>query len=192
MPNWCNNVVEISHEDPAMVERVRKAFDAGSLLEEFIPVPADLQITASPGTTDEALREQYDANIAKHGYATWYEFCVNEWGTKWDIGSDGQPAQDLGTDFGKGLILNFDSAWSPPVGAFEKLSEMGFSIRAYYYEPGMCYAGVWEDGNDDYYDLSGLDSNAAKEALPDELDIMFAISENMAEWEEMNAEGEDD
>lgn len=188
MPNWCNNVVEISHEDPAMVERVRKAFDAGSLLEEFIPVPADLQITASPGTTDETLREQYDANIAKHGYATWYEFCVNEWGTKWDIGSDGQPAEDNG----KGLILNFDSAWSPPVGAFEKLSEMGFSIRAYYYEPGMCYAGVWEDGNDDYYDLSGLDSNAAKEALPDELDIMFAISENMAEWEEMNAVGDDE
>ena len=29
MPNWCNNSVEIYHEDPAMIERVREAFNKG-------------------------------------------------------------------------------------------------------------------------------------------------------------------
>jgi len=188
MPNWCNNTVEITHEDPAMIERVRKAFNDGALLQEFIPVPADLQITSSPGTTDVALREQYDANVAKHGYATWYDFCVGEWGTKWDIGADGNPAADLGTDFGKGLILGFDSAWSPPVGAYEKLMDLGFTIKAYYYEPGMCFAGIWEDGNDDYYEFGSMNSEQVAEEFPAELDEMFCISESMAEYEEENKE----
>ena len=46
MPNWCNNSVEIYHEDPAMIERVREAFNKGALLAEFIPIPKDLQIVA--------------------------------------------------------------------------------------------------------------------------------------------------
>jgi hypothetical protein len=65
---------------------------------------------------------------------------------------------------------------------------LGFTVRAYYYEGGMCYAGIWEDGQDDYYDLSGMDSAQVKEQLPTELDEMFCISEYMAEWEEENAE----
>ena len=52
----------------------------------------------------------------------------------------------------------------------------------------MCFAGVWEDGVDDYYDLSGLDSEGVKEELPAVLDEMFCISEYMAEWEEENQE----
>jgi hypothetical protein len=69
---------------------------------------------------------------------------------------------------------------------------MGFSVRAYYYEGGMCFAGVWEDFNDDYYDLSGMDSEAVKEELPAVLDEMFCISEYMAEWEEENKEEEEE
>ena len=167
-----------------MLERVRKAFNGEGLLQEFIPVPADLQITASPGTTDEALRAQYDANIAKHGYATWYDFCVGQWGTKWDVGADGQPAQDIPG----GLILSFDSAWAPPTGAYEKLEDLGFSIRATYYEPGMCFAGIWDNGHDDYYEYSGMSSEEVAETLPVELDEAYCISESMAEWEAENAE----
>jgi len=29
MPNWCNNSVEIYHDDPKMIERVRTAFNGG-------------------------------------------------------------------------------------------------------------------------------------------------------------------
>jgi hypothetical protein len=52
----------------------------------------------------------------------------------------------------------------------------------------MCFAGVWEDGYDDYYDLSGMDSAAVQEELPAVLDEMFCISEYMAEYEEENLE----
>ena len=30
MPNWCNNSVEIYHDDPKMIERVRTAFQGVS------------------------------------------------------------------------------------------------------------------------------------------------------------------
>lgn len=179
MPNWCNNTVEITHEDPAMIERVRKAFNEGALLQEFIPIPQELRDATADFTVNESLVEKY-------GYSNWYDFCVNEWGTKWDIGADGYEAQDGNG----GLILTFDSAWSPPCGAYEKLVVLGFSIRAYYYEPGMCYAGIWEDGHDDYYDYSGMDSAQVAEEFPPALDEMFCISESMAEWEEEQAEEE--
>jgi hypothetical protein len=190
MPNWCNNSVEIYHEDPAMIERVREAFNKGALLNEFIPVPESLQIVAgSVGDPDEQkkLLEDTERNRQVHGYGNWYDFCVNEWGTKWDIGADGNPAQDIPG----GLMLGFESAWAPPCAAYEKLTEQGFRIRAMYYESGMAFAGIWEEGNDDYYEYGGLDSAGIAEALPVELDEAFGISESAAEWEAENAEDEE-
>ena len=193
MPNWCNNSVEIYHADPAMIERVRKGFDDGGLFSELLPCPQELTDTVSDtvsgfmGEDKQAAHEaQQKANLEKYGYANWYDYCVNEWGTKWDVGADGNPAQDIPG----GLMLGFDSAWSPPIGAYEKLTEQGFRIRAMYYEPGMAFAGVWEEGQDDYYDYSGLDSAGIAEALPVELDEAFGISESAAEWEAENAEEE--
>ena len=185
MPNWCNNSVEIYHDDPAMIERVRTAFNDGRLLDEFIPVPQALRDTVS-GFMGEDKRAEHEAqqaaNVEKHGYANWYDFCVNEWGTKWDIGADGNPAQDIPG----GLMLGFESAWAPPVNAYEKLFYMGFKIRAMYFEPGMAFAGIFEDGQDEYYEYGGLDSKGIAEELPVELDEAFGISESAAEWEEEN------
>ena len=191
MPNWCNNSVEIYHDDPAMIERVRKAFNGEGLLQEFIPVPEDLRntVSGSMGEDKRADHEaQQEANLQKHGYNDWYSFCVNEWGTKWDIGADGNPAQDIPG----GLMLGFDSAWSPPIAAYEKLMDQGFRIRAMYFEGGMAYAGVWEDGQDDYYEYGGLNSEQIAETLPVELDEAFGISESVAEWEAENQEEENE
>jgi hypothetical protein len=173
-----------------MIERVRKAFDGEGLLNEFIPIPQDLRdiVAGSVPVEQEAehkLKEEF--NRMTYGYTNWYDFCVNEWGTKWEIGADGNPAQDIPG----GLMLGFDSAWSPPIGAYEKLADMGFRIKAMYYEPGMAFAGIWEDGQDDYYDYSGLDSAGIAEELPVELDEAFGISESAAEWEAENAEDEE-
>jgi hypothetical protein len=190
MPNWCNNSVEIYHDDPKMIERVRTAFNGEGLLQEFIPVPQALRDTVS-GSMGEDKRAEHEAqqadNVEKHGYANWYDFCVNEWGTKWDIGADGNPAQDIPG----GLMLGFDSAWAPPCGAYEKLMAMGFRITAMYYESGMAFAGVWDNGDDDYYEYGGMDSKEIADTLPAELDEAFGISESVAEWEAENAEDEE-
>jgi hypothetical protein len=191
MPNWCNNSVEIYHEDPEMLERVRTAFNDGRLLAEFIPVPQSLKIVAGcVGDPDEQkkLEEDTERNRQVHGYGNWYDYCVNEWGTKWDVGADGNPAQDIPG----GLMLGFESAWAPPCAAYEKLTEQGFRIRAMYFEPGMAFAGIWEDGIDDFYEYGGLDSAGIAEELPVELDEAFGISESVAEWEEENKEEENE
>jgi hypothetical protein len=73
----------------------------------------------------------------------------------------------------------------------ERLTEMGFGVKLYYYEPGMCFAGIWEDGNDDYYEYGDMSSDEVAETLPAELDEMFCISESMAEWEAENAENDE-
>jgi hypothetical protein len=191
MPNWCNNSVEIYHEDPAMIERVREAFNKGALLNEFIPVPESLHIVAGcVGDPDEQkkLEEDTARNLAVHGYGNWYDYCVNEWGTKWDIGADGNPAQDIPG----GLMLGFESAWAPPTTAYGKLEEQGFRIRAMYYEPGMAFAGIYEDGMDDFYEYGSMSSTEIVETLPEELDEAFGISESVAEWEEENKEEENE
>ena len=192
MPNWCNNTVEIYHDDPAMIERARKAFNDAKFLNEFVPVPEALQIVAGRVGADDnpeqiKLQEQTMLNLSTYGYATWYDYCVNEWGTKWDVGGDGYEAQDIPG----GLMLTFESAWAPPVAAYDKLEAQGFRIRAMYYEPGMGFAGVYEDGHDDYYEYGGMNSAAIAEELPAELDEAFGISEDVAQWEEENKEEAD-
>jgi hypothetical protein len=173
-----------------MIERVRTAFNDGRLLAEFIPIPQSLKIVAGcVGDPDEQkkLEEDTARNKEVHGYGNWYDYCVNEWGTKWDVGADGNPAQDIPG----GLMLGFESAWAPPCAAYEKLTEQGFRIRAMYFEPGMAFAGVWEDGIDDFYEYGGLDSAGIAEELPPELDEAFGISEDVAQWEAENAEEEE-
>lgn len=192
MPNWCNNTVEIYHDDPAMIERARKAFNDAKFLNEFVPIPESLQIVSGRCGADDnpeqiALEAAQKSNIEQHGYKDWYDFSVNEWGTKWDVGGDGYEAQDIPG----GLMLTFESAWAPPVAAYDKLEAQGFRIRAMYYEPGMGFAGVYEDGHDDYYEYGGMNSAAIAEELPAELDEAFGISEDVAQWEEENKEEAD-
>jgi hypothetical protein len=191
MPNWCNNTLELAHEDPAMIERARKAFADGKLLNEFVPVPESLHIVAGrvgDGDEQRKLEEDTARNIEVHGYANWYDYCVNEWGTKWDVGGNdyNEPIQETPNK----IIMSFDSAWAPPTTAMDKFEALGFSVRLYYYEPGMGFAGIYEDGHDDYYEYGGLNAEQIAEELPEALDEMFNISEDVAMWEEENAEEE--
>jgi len=193
MPNWCNNTVTLEHSDPAMIERAKAAFLDGKFLNEFIPVPEDLHIVAgsvgakgSPEQNELEAKEQ--ANREKHGYSTWYDFCVNEWGTKWDVGGDDGYVQDIEG----GLMLSFDSAWAPPTNAYEKLVELGFKVHATYFESGMMFAGDWDNGADDYFELSGMSAAEVIAELPPELNEAYGISDMIAEWEEENTEAEDE
>lgn len=192
MPNWCNNTVTLEHKDPAMIARAKAAFLDGRLLDEFIPVPKSLHIVSGRCGDDDnpeqiALEAAQKRNIEVHGYKDWYDWSVNEWGTKWDVGGNDGTYNDIEG----GIILGFDSAWSPPIQAYEKLFYMGFKIRAMYYESGMAFAGIYEDGSDEYYEYGGMNSDQIAEELPAELDEAFGISESVAEWEAENAEDEE-
>ena len=190
MPNWCANTLVLQHDEPAMIDRAVAAFKEGRLLDEFIPVPKDLQITSGfLGDAEEQakLEAQQQANNKKYGYATWYEYCVNEWGTKWDVGDEygyTHSNEHMAT-------FAFDSAWSPPINAYTKLEELGFRVDAMYYESGMGFCGIYDECGDDYYELGGMSSDEVKDAIPAGLDAEFSISESMAEWEAENPEDDE-
>jgi hypothetical protein len=193
MPNWCNNYLELEHEDPAMIERARKAFAEGKLLEEFCPVPSSLHIVAGRVGSDEepeqiALVEQEAANIATHGYTNWYDYCVNEWGTKWDVGGDG----GMATEGVNHIEMNFDSAWAPPIAAMEKFQDLGFKVKLVYWESGMCFCGIYDENGDDYLDYTDMSADEVEANINSEVDECMCIVENLREWEEDNAEEEEE
>ena len=187
MPNWCNNNLTLTHEDPAMIQRAYDALERGEFLNEFIPVPADLQITSGylgNGDEQKELERKTAENREKYGYGNWYDYCVGEWGTKWDVGGQGQ--SDIHPD-GKMLHTTFDSAWSPPVNAYVKLEELGFGVNAMYYEGGMAYAGAYGEGGDEEINLEGMSADDVENHYP-EIDEAFGISESMREYEAENEE----
>ena len=74
---------------------------------------------------------------AETGYTSWYEWCCNSWGTKWNS------SEGVRDDQRTRICLTFDTAWSPPMPIVDGLSEMypktKFSLR--YYEAGMGFKG---------------------------------------------------
>jgi hypothetical protein len=183
MPNWCNNNLTLTHEDPAMIQRAYDALERGEFLQEFIPVPEQLKIVAGcVGDPDEQKKLEADTarNVEELGYGNWYDYCVSEWGTKWDCGEQG--ASDIHPG-GKMLHTFFDTAWAPPVAAYEKLEALGFGVEAMYYEPGMGYAGAYSDGCDNPIELDGLSADEIEQNYP-ELDECFGIAEMMREYQE--------
>jgi hypothetical protein len=196
MPNWCNNTVELGHEDPTKLKEAVDAFNKGEFCNYAIPVPESLKIVAGRVGADDnpdqiKLEEDTARNLEVHGFANWYDFCVARWSTKWDVGGDDGYAQEL-NEGDTSITLSFDSAWSPPIGVYEALVEQGFTVKAYYYEPGMCYAGVWDNGDDNYYELGSMDSKQIREEIDPELDEVMGISESVEMWEEENKEEENE
>lgn len=148
MPNWCLNKLTVSHTDKAAMDRFVAAYNKGTLCQEFLPVPE--------GYFDDDR---------------WYDWCVSNWGTKWDVGADegtekeehyGLKATVVDWNNGKSIEANcsFDSAWSPPIGLYDKLVELGYKVHASYFEPGMAYCGIYTDGYDNYIEYK------TKEGIP--------------------------
>ena len=154
-------------------------------MTQFFPCPQELRDTTSGFFSDPVEQAKLDAqqaaNQLKYGYPTWYEWMIDNWGTKWDFGDDNA---DTGYKPGDTeLILTFDTAWSPPVEFYANMvNELGYDIKAYYYEPGMAFCGIWDNGEDTSYKIP---SNSAKvvDIIPSALDELFNISAGMAEWE---------
>ena len=190
MPNYCNNTVQITGPKKK-IQAIKKAMQAGKFLNHLYPMPVELENTTADGSDNEEL-------IKKTGYSDWYGWCTSEWGTKWEI-SEGYPEEPEITKWSKGdemLNWSFDSAWSPPIGAYahylDKNSDV--SIFATYYEPGCDFMGVWDSGDDRCYCPGDYDSEDDFWTTEDGqlLDDNYNIVETKAEWEaEQEAEKED-
>ena len=119
MPNWCYNYALITHQNPEKIAQLVKTIEDGKTFEHFIPLP--------DGEWD-------------------YDFCVDNWGTKWEICHPQINAQD-----DKMIDVYFETAWSPPIGVFEAMKKDGYTVQAEYWEEGAWFVGRWSDGVDECY-----------------------------------------
>jgi hypothetical protein len=188
MPNWCDNNVFLQHEDESMIERAEQAFNRGEFMNEFYPCPKELHDTVAgflgKGTYEQELLElKEELNNKWFGAKNWYDWQVSHWGTKWDVGTSDGCGDGCISRSPSDLIVSFASAWNPPLGFYEKLEDLGFKVKAYYYESGCAFCGVYENGQDDCYSIEG-NSSWVIDNIPADIDNEMGISEGMANWEE--------
>tara|TARA_Y100000389_G_scaffold135403_1_gene132932 strand:- start:658 stop:1188 length:531 start_codon:yes stop_codon:yes gene_type:complete len=168
MPNWCSNSL-IIRGDVETLSQLKPVLEAGEgLLEAIKPI------------------------------GEWeYGNAVEAWGTKWDVSTEGLQFVDHGDGTAE-IEGYFDSAWSPPVEAFEQLAQDWDScyIELKYFEPGMCFVGVFDsgggasvggcahyDGIDDLLDTTAEEDSVLHELLED-----F----NVADWYDTDEEQYED
>jgi hypothetical protein len=158
MPNWCANSLKLVATTPdsekklaEIVQELARAKTAGEnpvIFGLIKPVPEALMITAGYlGDTVEqaALVAKEKENLKTYGYKNWYDFCIGEWGTKWDAKTEYDESYTIE---GNQLTIFFDTAWSPPMQIYYALEEMGFEVEATYVEQGVGYIGFYSDGVD--------------------------------------------
>lgn len=140
MPNWCYNTLEISGDEKVIskITNWNKSksdkTDTG-LFGLFFPMPKELENTTAPSP------EPNKALIEKYGADNWYEWRYNNWGCKWDANEVCIEAETK-----KIMCLTFDTAWSPPIGFYQKLTRdyPRLNIRASFYESGNDFCGTWD------------------------------------------------
>lgn len=187
MPNWTTNQITIKHADKSLIDAIEATSGTNAgVLSTVIPCPAELNdedLTTWSHGPEQAARDKKKAEmVAKHGYASWYDWNIAHWGTKWDLCEVGYTRMDDNT-----IVLHCQTAWSPPTKAFETMVERGYEVRALYYGEGYEYAGIWDNGQDDYYNTTN-GSKEARKILPQELEDAFAISDSLEEYERENEE----
>jgi hypothetical protein len=192
MPNWCANSLKLvattAESEKKLAEivqelaRAKSAGESPSLFAMIKPIPEALMITSgwlgkdTPEQT--ALELAQAANLKTYGYADWYSFCTGEWGTKWDA-----KTADIDEPFeinGNEVTIYFDTAWSPPMGIYSALIDMGFDVQATYVESGVGFIGYYSNGVDTCHDMEALRPDVEDEdddyfgILADNIDGYFA------------------
>ena len=161
MPNWCMNKLTVTHENMSMLDKFEKAYRNDWTIETFYPTPREPGDPTMMMGEDKAMSKDDDVNN------NWYLWRVANWGTKWDIGCEnGYGLEPTRVD--NELSITFDSAWNPPLGFYERLVVLGFDVQASYFEPGMSFAGIWHNGEDNFYEG---DWNDFPDALRDEFSM---------------------
>jgi len=119
MPNWCYNTLTITSDEKQLKQLKQKAKRKESKnleksdfsLNKLYPTPKD---------------------------ASWYDWNIKNWGTKWDI-----TAYIFSPTKNK-LNYSFDSAWLPPDNAIIHISKqypkLNFTLK--YEESGCAFAGI--------------------------------------------------
>ena len=152
MPNWCENklLIKADNKDALydfkrLEELIKETLkynketcETTNLLDSIISMPEVLK--------DTTKQSPYKLPNGETIY--WYEWCTDNWGTKWD-------ACDCIWSYRDGFKKNvknpkmrffFNTAWAPPIPWLEKVASIfpNLYLKLEYDEPGIGFKGIAE------------------------------------------------
>ena len=154
MPNWCENYLRLQVPNKEEADKIIAVLESNEndvgLLNHLMPEP----------DYDGGDKELANDSI-HHTSPDWYSWRVNNWGTKWEVSMSHYDKED-NDDGSVTFNLHFESAWGPPTGVYDYVSEKeGWSLFATYIEGGMCFGGYHEEGQDYSFELGSRDDTDA-------------------------------
>jgi hypothetical protein len=165
MPNYCNNELTITSDNTGFLQSLMNELKQADSYE------VDFLSMLVPFT--EKTNYQWD-----------YDWCVQNWGTKWDIFDVNYASLE-----GDTLAVSFMTAWSPPVAALETaMRKHGFTFDLYYEEGGACFighaVGTGKASIDNTWET--LTDQHPEEYIPE--DVLDAFPYVVSDWEEYQQE----
>ena len=160
MPNWCENDLIISCDDPAIfksfVEMSGIATDT-FLFNNIRPMPEKLRSISTGGICIDGVQythwyekpgaepvgitaDEMEELYHEYGASNWYDWCCKYWGCKWDL----QYADVCGLSYEENEArLHFETPWGPPEELYDYIRLHFPEIRMnwFYKEEGMQIAG---------------------------------------------------
>ena len=136
MPNWCDcdlyvegNKWDIEHFKDFAREGVKPLSE-----ECFIPYPKKFRDMDEEARLDNSLKDGFNSGG--------YEWCKENWGTKWGIC---EPTEPVVYPKKNKLFYAFQTAWSPPIPIIlamsKKFERLKFTLK--YYEGANCFKGTY-------------------------------------------------
>jgi hypothetical protein len=167
MPNDCSNYLYLANGKnifPLLDEYMQDNSPTELDFEKILPMPDTIKESCNFATPKNitkihnAVGEEKKAlerfielnkmiNLKEYGVEGWYQWCVGNWGTKWNA-YDGTSNESC---------VMFCTAWAPPLPIIKRLAELtGETFVLDYLEEGEGFGGRYtagpEDDNDEYYD----------------------------------------
>ena len=173
MPNWCDNILEISGPEAEITRFRKETFGDGEFdFEMILPTPPEM--AGSSSSSGGVMPDWFDWRTSASG-----------WGTKWCVDIDGEEKKD------GGIVWHFDSAWSPPEGIIFQLGAMYPALRfsLCYAESGSYFAGSLIVDQGEVVEDLDFDSRSAEGELYGF--VLERMGQDWKAWEE-EMMGEDD
>ena len=117
---------------------MKSAYEKRRQQELEVDYTVDMEIIDGRPIT-EAMSNRF---IKKYGSDNWYDWSVDNWGTKWDNNEDSVSF----SEDSENLYYDFDTAWEPPQGIYNALAKEfpTLDITWQYEEPSMGLSGYLE------------------------------------------------
>ena len=145
MPNWTYNNVQFigkTEDNVKQLQTMLKSDDNEFDFNNVIPMPNELSdtVSGSENAKPEWQKEQSKKLKAKYGADNWYDWSINNWGTKWN-------ACNTEVELNENVLnYSFETAWDAPREIVRALEHMKETILK---DISIDWNCTHEDGNEE-------------------------------------------